>query len=268
MESHDIASQVFAALGHGVQIEPFSSRVDGFDVEAAYRVAAKVRALRVARGEQPVGRKIGFTNRTIWAEYGVWAPIWGHVYDRTVHDMPTGSGEHSLAGLAEPRIEPEIVFGLAAVPALGMDDAEILGCIDWVAHGFEIVQSIYPGWKFAAADTVAAFGLHGALLIGPRHDVASRTESWRSTLGTFAIDLLCDDVVMDRGRAANVLDGPLSTLRHLVDVLAHDAGNPPLAAGEIVTTGTLTRALPIAAAQTWSTELRGIGLAGLKVRLS
>jgi 2-oxo-3-hexenedioate decarboxylase len=73
---------------------------------------------------------------------------------------------------------------------------------------------------------------------------------------------------MDRGRAANVLDGPLSTLRHVVAVLARDPVNPPLAAGEIVTTGTLTRALPIVPGQTWTTALRGVSLAGLSVRFS
>lgn len=268
MDSQEIASEVVAALGGRGRIAPFSSRVGGLGLDAAYRAAAEVRALRSARGEHPLGRKIGFTNRTIWAEYGVWAPIWGYVYDSTVRDLPTGSGELQLATLAEPRIEPEIVFGLGATPAVGMDDAQLLGCIEWVAHGFEIVQSIYPDWKFAAADTVAAFGLHGALLIGPRHDVASRRAEWLSTLGSFEIDLLCEAEVMDRGRAANLLDGPLSTLRHVVAVLARDPVNPPLAAGEVVTTGTLTRALPIAPGQTWSTVLRGIGLTGLQLRLS
>ena len=268
MNSQDIATEVVAALGRSVQIAPFSTRVGGFDLESAYCVAAEVRALRIARGERPVGRKIGFTNRTIWAEYGVWAPIWGYVYDSTVRNLPNGSGELQLATLAEPRIEPEIVFGLKAAPAPGTDDAALLGCIEWVAHGFEIVQSIYPGWKFAAADTVAAYGLHGALLIGPRHAVASRRDEWLSTLGSFEIELLCDGVVMDRGRAANVLDGPLSTLRHVVGVLARDPVNPPLAAGEIVTTGTLTRALPIAPGQTWTTALRGVALAGLSVKVS
>jgi 2-oxo-3-hexenedioate decarboxylase len=47
-----------------------------------------------------------------------------------------------------------------------MDETALLACIDWVAHGFELVQSIFPGWKFSAPDAAAAFGLHGALLIG------------------------------------------------------------------------------------------------------
>jgi len=62
-----------------------------------------------------------------------------------------------------------------------------------------------------------------------------------------------------------VLDGPLSALRHLVGLLAHDAVNPPLAAGEIVTTGTLTRAMPVKPGETWSTSLTGIDLPGLAI---
>ncbi|HSW07464.1 2-keto-4-pentenoate hydratase [Aquabacterium sp.] len=263
-----LAAEALAAVAQRRQIAPFSARYAGVDLALAYRAAASIRATRMARGETPVGRKIGFTNRTIWAEYDVWAPIWGDVYDSTVHDIPATGGSFSLAGLAEPRIEPEIVFGLARAPAVDMDDAALLGCIDWVAHGFEIVQSIFPGWKFAAPDTVAAFGLHGALLIGPRHSAAAGAAAWLASLASFEIDLCCDGVVVDRGHAANVLGGPLSALRHLLQGLAQDGAQAPLAAGDIVTTGTVTRAMPVAAGQVWQTVLRGLALPGLELRLN
>jgi 2-oxo-3-hexenedioate decarboxylase len=60
----------------------------------------------------------------------------------------------------------------------------------------------------------------------------------------------------------------VSALRHLIDVLARDQVNPPLAAGEIVTTGTLTRALPVSGGETWTTELIGVGLDGICVRFA
>ena len=261
-----IAAEALAALDSGRQIAPFSSRLAAFELDDAYRVTAAANHMRVTRGETPVGRKIGFTNRTIWSEYNVHGPIWGYVYDRTVHDLAGIGGAFPLADLAEPRIEPEIVFGLASAPAPGMDEPALLGCIEWVAHGFEIVQSIFPGWKFSAPDTVAASGLHGALLIGPRHPVSAASEDWLRTLAGFEIDLARDGTVADHGLAANVLDGPLSALRHLVGLLARDPANPPLAAGEIVTTGTLTRALPIAPGEIWTTQLSGIALDGIRVR--
>jgi 2-oxo-3-hexenedioate decarboxylase len=258
-----VATEALAAIDQGRQIAPFTSR-GAFSLDDGYRVTAAMRAKRLARGERVLGRKIGFTNRTIWAEYGVYAPMWGYVYDTTVHDL-AGLGAFPLSRLAEPRIEPEIVFGLSRAPAQGMDDAALIGCVEWIAHGFELVQSIFPAWKFSAADTVAANGLHGALLIGPPRSVGNDSAAWRAALTRFEITLSCDGEEADRGQAANVLGGPLSALRHLVELLAQDASQPPLAAGEIITTGTLTRAFPIAAGETWSTTIDGIALDGVTV---
>lgn len=260
-----IAAAVMAASAANTQIAPFSSSLAGFSLADAYRVTPKVRALREAEGERVLGRKIGFTNRTIWDQFGVHAPIWGYVYDRTVHDLRMLGDGFPLAGLPEPLIEPEIIFQLSAAPDSDMDERDLLSCIAWVSHGFEVVQSIYPGWKFAPADTVAAFGLHGALLIGERHPVEGSLDAWLRRLHDFEITLAGGGTV-DEGHSRNVLGGPLSALRHLVEVLARDSLNPPLAAGEIVTTGTLTRALPVKPGETWTTTLRGVPLAGASIR--
>src|SRR6185369_9175439 len=107
-----VAAEVFGTLDTGHQIEPFSSRISSFNFDDAYRVTAAVRKMRETRGELPMGRKIGFTNRTIWAEYNVYEPIWGYVYNRTVHNPSEIGDAFSLVGLAEPRIEQEIVFKL------------------------------------------------------------------------------------------------------------------------------------------------------------
>jgi 2-oxo-3-hexenedioate decarboxylase len=263
-----VAAEAFDLLDTSRQVAPFSSRLPRFDLDDAYRVTAAVRQMRETRGEIPLGRKIGFTNRTIWDEYQIGAPMWGYIYNRTVRDLADLGTTVSLAGLAEPRIEPEIIFGLAMAPEPGMDERALLGCIDWVAHGFELVQSIFPRWEFTLPDTVAAYGLHGMLLVGPRHTLVEHGGDWLGNLSTFGIDLTRDGTVIDQGRAANVLGGPLSALRHLVEVLASDPVNPPLAAGEIVTTGTLTRAFPVAPGETWTTELSGIALDGIAIRFA
>src|SRR5262249_25605464 len=157
----------------GRQFAPFTTRADGLKVDESYRVLAALNRKQESRGETRRGRKIGFTNRTIWQQYNVYAPIWGYVYASTVYDLNT-TASLPLARFAEPRIEPEIVFGLARAPSSEMDEAALLSCVDWVAHGFEIVQSIFPHWQFSAADTIAANGLHGALLIGPRQAIGAR----------------------------------------------------------------------------------------------
>jgi 2-oxo-3-hexenedioate decarboxylase len=262
-----IARKVLGALDECRQIDCLTSGDPGFDNLAAYKVAALVGAMRKSRGEKVVGRKIGFTNRTIWDEYGVHAPIWGNVYDRTLHRLDDLDGPFDLARLIEPRIEPEIVFSLARAPQAGMSEAELLGCIGWVAHGFEIVQSLYAGWRFKAPDTIAAFGLHGALVVGEPVAVEPRDHAmWRDALAPFDITLSRNGEAQDRGNAANVLGGgPLTALSHLVELLPFDPEALPLAPGEIISTGTLTRALPIAPGETWSTVLEGVPIPGISL---
>lgn len=265
LDARSVAAEALSVLGQGRQISPFSSRDPAFSLDEAYKVTPIVRQMREARGEKVLGRKIGFTNSTIWAQYNVSGPIWGYMYDRTIRNLSDTGGLASLAELTAPRIEPEIVFGLSAVPDAAMDERCLLSCIGWVALGYEIVQSIYPDWKFAASDTVAAFGLHGAMLIGERHPVSGNAEAWMKQLSDFDVELACNGNVVDRGHARNVLGGPLSALRHFVDVLSKDDVNPGLAAGEIVTTGTLTRALPIKPGETWTTTVSGIPLGSISV---
>ena len=103
--------------------------------ESGYKLAKRLHDERSAAGWRAVGRKIGFTNRTIWARYGVYQPIFGFVYDRTVTYAPEGSATLSLAGLAQPRMEPEICFGLRSAPPRSKDPAELLAAIEWVAPG-------------------------------------------------------------------------------------------------------------------------------------
>jgi 2-oxo-3-hexenedioate decarboxylase len=56
-----------------------------------------------------------------------------------------------------------------------------------------------------------------------------------------------------------VLGGPLTALAFLVDLLKKQPAAPPLRAGEIISTGTLTDAHPVAPGETWRTEVTGFG---------
>ena len=147
-----------------------------------------------------------------------------------------------------------------------MDAAALLDCIEWVSLGYEVVQSIFPGWKFQAADTVAANGVHGALLVGTRHAIATRKAEWLRELATFKAELSCAGKPAQHGGGALVLDSPLLALRHLVALLANDPHNPQVGPGEIISTGTLTLAMPVRAGETWTTKVSGIPLEDISLR--
>lgn len=262
-----LAQQVLRCLDDHQQMALVSTAYPEMTLADAYAVTRLLREAFEARGEKIVGRKIGFTNRDMWRVYGVRAPIWGYCTGRTTHSLRP-DGVVRCADFVEPRIEPEIVFGLRAAPVAGMNARALLDCVEWLALGFELVQSIFADWKFAGIDTVCANALHGALLIGSRYTIAPRTELWERELATFQLELACNGTLVQRGGGELVLGTPLSALKHLVDGLASDRSQPPLAAGDIVSTGTLTLAMPVRAGQTWTAKARGIPLEPIALRFA
>ena len=260
-----LAPRLLAAYDAGGLMPLPSSEDAAFAMPAAFATADALRSLRIARGEKPVGYKIGFTNRSIWERYGVHQPIWGPVWDSTTELLDGASATVSLAGLSQPRLEPEVVFGFARTPRAGMSLAELQGCLEWVAHGFEIVHTHFEGWRFTAADTVADFALHGQLRVGPRVAVQGWT-TLADDLAALRVELLCDGKVLDRGVGAIVLDGPLNALRLWVDAMAEHTPGWPIVPGDCVTTGTITDAWALLPGQTWRTTLSDSRLAPLTLQ--
>jgi 2-keto-4-pentenoate hydratase len=244
-------------------VPPFTDRYPALTSQAGYAAARALHEHRLGLGWISVGRKIGFTNRTLWSRYGVFEPMWGTVYDRTLIDAENDRASVTLAGLVQPRIEPEICFRLKAAPRTS-EHEEVLSCIEWMAHSVEIVQCHHPNWKVTIADCTADNGLHGRLVVGtsmPVKDVNGLAEK----LPGLEAKLFKGERMVDKGVGANVLGSPLLALGHLVDLLKRQPEASPLSAGEIITTGVLTDAHPVMAGETWRTELIGLPLSGLKI---
>ncbi len=265
-----IADRLISAYDGATQLAPITSAEPAFDVAAAYEVLREIeKRRRVTQGWRPVGRKIGFTNRTLWPRYGVYQPMWAHIWAHSVHFATAGRATLALGEFVQPRIEPEVVFKLrAAVPATD-DPRAVLACVEWIAPGFEIVQSHFPNWKFEAPDCTAAFGLHGALVVGTPVPLTERNRAAiAAALATFTLTLRRGRTVVDRGLGANVLGSPALALVHLVRVLATQPQFPPLGGGEIVTTGTVTDAWPVTAGETWAADYGALGLDGATLTFS
>lgn len=259
--------QLLAHFDNGALWPAETQGAGASDVAQAYQQQLTLRQLRLDRGELPRGFKIGFTNRAIWPRYNVFAPIWGTVWNTSLV-FCEGRGLVSLRNLCQPRIEPETVFGMRATPMPGASLDELFDAIEWVAPGFEIVQSHMPDWKFTPGDAVADGGLHGRLLVGrriARNDIGANAAELQAALAGARLVLRQDKKAVDRGVGANVLDGPLLALQHFLRELHQCPGAPELLAGDVVTTGTWTDAWPVQAGQDWSADF-SVPLSRLQVR--
>jgi 2-oxo-3-hexenedioate decarboxylase len=246
-----------------------SQFADGIVLELGYQVGRTLHGRLMERGYRPVGRKIGFTNPAMWERFKVTQPIWAHVYEQTVHFAEDGQFRLSLDCMVAPRLEPEIVLKLRAPMPNGDASAEeIAGCLEWAAIGFEIVDSHFPGWRFTAAEAVADFGVHAGLVIGPAWRVHNEDpRRVAMSLRTLKVGLKGGKDFAADGEGSNVLGSPLLALGFLARVLVGQSWAAPLAAGEVITTGTLT-ALPILQrGESYRVEVAGAPLRALRLDL-
>jgi len=250
------------------------------DLARAEALQTGIAVARLARGERQVGYKIGFTNRSIWPLYQVFHPIWAPVWTATLRTAsPDDPARVTAARFVEPRLEPEIVVGLRDTPAADTPEA-VLAAAEWIAHGLEIVQSPFPGWHFSGAEAFAAQALHGALLLGPRRPLSILDDGWPqpptsrgepiprpvaqralARLGDVEVELSCDGRTVERGRGANVLDGPMHAIAYMVRELRRRGRS--IEPGSLISTGTLTDAQPLNPGQRWQSRVSGLDLPGL-----
>lgn len=263
------ASQLLKARSSSSYCQPLS-RSAGFALADAYLVARQIQKRRQAEGDQLIGRKIAYNNHALLKKYGQSAPddglIWTPLFASTVRYLDHAYGVQSLTGAMQPRLAPEIVFHLGRTPEPDASIDDIADCLDWMAHAMEIVVCPYPNWEFGTADAIAAFGMHGALLVGEPHQLSSTARHHLgSILANTTVSLSCDSTLLSAGYGSDIMESPLHALWHLQQLLKNQPGATTLQAGEIISTGTWTDLPHITPGQTWSTAFSGASLAGLSI---
>jgi 2-oxo-3-hexenedioate decarboxylase len=191
------------------------------------------------------------------------------MYDDTVHYSDNNSATLAIANARPLKIEPEIVFGLkTSITADKLDARAALESTDWLALGFEVIDCPFPGWQFQPGDFVASFGLHAALVVGER--IAVHPESIAQLLDDlprFKVRMLKSRELVEEGSGKNSLRSPALCLAELADAVAKRSPNEPLAAGEVISTGTLTAGHALEKGDVWTAEVSGLAVPTLTLAL-
>src|SRR5579863_45619 len=269
-ELESLARELMNADESGQMMPSAPSARSGFDLNAAYEVEATLKRFREEGGARPAGRKVGYANKAMWRVFKLETLVWGHMYHDTIHYSDDNKSSLSLPRARSLKIEPEIVFALKeTITTPGLDAAAALEAADWYAIGFEIIDCPFPDWKFKPADFVASFGLHAALIVGERHQIKpDEIAGLNEKLQQFKLRMLRNGEFVEEGSGKNSLGNPAACLAELSSAILKRTPSEPLAAGELISTGTLTSGHPLQPGDTWTVEVDGLPLPSLTLRLS
>ena len=267
MDPKALAAELTGAYASRAIVAAPSSREGGIDLDTAYAVEGEIANARRAGGHQTVGWKVGYANRATWRALELDTLAWAHLYDDTVRYADWNDAKLAMASMVAPKIEPEIVFKLAKTP-VSSDPVAVLEATEWYALGFEIIDCVFPDWKFQPADFVAARGLHAALIVGePVYVEPEDIAQLVTDLAEFTVRLLRNNELVEEGAAKNALTSPALCIGELAGALTRRGGET-LQAGDIISTGTLTTSLPITPGDTWIASLSGIPPSSLTLRIT
>jgi 2-oxo-3-hexenedioate decarboxylase len=261
-----LAEEILDAYARKQSITAPSNRDGGIDVASAYTVESDIVRLRGAAGHRPVGLKVGFANRAMWRVLKLDTLVYGHMYDDTVHYAEGNQLSLPIGSMFAPKFEPEIVVKMKRALAAGESDpVQILDSVEWIALGFEVIDCVFPDWKFTAADFLASKGLHAGLVVGePLRIDASNAAAIAEHLPGFTVSVRKNGEPVAEGSGKNSLKSPALCVGELAGALAKQ--NRALAAGDVISTGTLTEAQFVHAGETWSAVVQGLPLPVLTVR--
>jgi len=264
-----LALELVAAYAERRPLATPPSTRDGLDLTTAYAVEGELVRMRRAAGRKTSGVKVGFANKAVWRVMKLDTLVWAHMYDDTVRIASGNEATLPLAQMISPKIEPEIVFKMKVPLGAGVTDAAAaLEAVEWLALGFEIIDCPYADWTFQPADFVAAYGLHAALIVGePRAVTAANIPELVEQLPRFKVRLAKDGDVVEEGSGRNSLRSPALCLAELTTAMAKHDGAEPLAAGDLVSSGTLTESTPIQPGATWTASVEGLDLPTLTLHL-
>ena len=233
-----LADMLLSAERSRKPIAPLTESDRGITVDEAYRVQLLMMDMKKSSGQVVVGKKIGITSRAMQVMLGVSEPDYGHILD----GMVVAEGEMiRTADLIQPRVEGEIAFILKEdLEGPGVTLADVIRCSEGVIPALEVIDSRIVDWKIKLPDTVADNASSARIVLGGKI-----TPVLGLDLQTVGMVLEKNGEIAATAAGAAVLGHPAQAVAWLANKLA--TYRISLAKGEVILSGSLTAAVPVAA---------------------
>ena len=229
-------------------------------IEDAYTIQAAWQQIKLGRGEQIVGHKIGLTSRAMQAAMNITTPDSGFITNTMVFAPDTTL---TAADFCDPKLEIELAFTLASDLVgedLSVDD--VLDATDYVQPAVELIaarsfrRDPTTNRTRTVIDTISDNAANAGIISGGER-VAPRDIDlrWVSALG------YRNGIVEETGVAAGVLDHPARGISWLAARYAQTGQT--LRAGEVILAGSFTRPIDIRPGDEFHFDYGPLGSFGL-----
>lgn len=126
---------------------------------------AEAYAIQAALGEgQSIkGYKLGLLSPAKQQQMGITEPVYGRIFPDMMLESPV-----RLSRFIQPRVEPELAVILCAPVAPGATPGVAAAAIGGWFLGVDVLDSVWDGYRFSAAEVVADNSSGGGFLLGAR----------------------------------------------------------------------------------------------------
>lgn len=237
---------------------PQLSLAQELTLEDAYAVQRAGIELRSARGDRPVGLKLGFTSRAKAEQMGVHDVIVGVLTARM--QVPDGDSV-DRASFIHPRIEPEIAFRLGRAVDLSDPTDDLADAVIAIAPALEIIDSRYRDFSFSLADVVADNTSAAAFVVGAWQGFG--LAGGGTDVSNLGVVLEVDGRVVETGSTAAILGNPLRALDSFKRMARLHGLELP--SGSVLLAGAATAAVPLTSGSVVEASVTGLGRVSVRV---
>lgn len=222
------------------QAELLSGQIDNMTFEDAYSIQDAWVNLKVAKGDEIIGHKIGLTSTVMQRAFGIDEPDFGVLFKHM--EYKTGA-EISATHLIEPRIEAELAFKFHKdLPHGAATIQEVLDCVEYIVPTLELIDfrvrmSNSEGKNRTVKDTISDNAANCAIVIGEGRLPLDSDLPWA------AATLRKNGVMEASGVAGAVLDHPVNSILWLNEKYAHLGRQ--IKAGQLVLAGSFIAPIPV-----------------------
>lgn len=246
----EISKQLFESFQEHSTIPPITKKYPELNLDDAYQIQLLGVELAKNYGHKVVGKKIGLTSKAMQEMFNINVPDYGHLYDCMVwsEEEPI-----SLSKLHAPKIETEIAFILGEdLMGPGITLTDVICATAGIIPCFEIIDSRIKNWEITIVDSVADNASAAGITLGSKLIPISECD-----LKHIGLVVEQNGIIQDTAAGAAVMGHPALSVAWLANKVGEYG--IPLKKGEIILSGSFTKAIPAKPGDVFLATFDGIG---------